>query len=140
MDIWSPVRSQSRRAKTGKAPGRRRKTALDAPAGPDDLLTDKDAAHAATSARAARQDTAEPAWRKFGSQPVTGRHGLPPDDPDTVVPLAAASAAGQAAMMGQISRQGDQRRAWSDSENKWIYVPDGGLYGTGKAYNPAAMR
>jgi hypothetical protein len=141
MDLWSPVRSQSRRVKTGKAPGARRKKTPGAAPGPDDVLTDKDAAHAAGSARIARQIPGEPAWRQFGSQPVTGRHGLPPDDPDTVVPLSAARAAGDDAMMGGLTNhRGDQRRVWDGVQQKWISVPDGGRYGTGKAYNPANMK
>lgn len=140
MGSWSPVRSQARRNKNGKAPGRRRKTQEGKAPGPDDVRTGTDAAHAASSARAARQTAGEPAWRLYDSQPVTGRRGLPPDDPDLVMPLAAASAAGNDAMMGVSSPHGDQRRVWLASEQKWLTVPDGGLYGTGKAYNPAKMR
>lgn len=140
MDLWSPARSQSKRVKNGKAPGARRRSMLNAAPGPDDLLTDKDAAHAASTAQAARQAPGEPAWRRFGSQPVTGRRGLPPDDPDGVFQLAAAEAAGQAAMMGLASHPGGQRRVWDDNANKWASVPDGGQYGTGKAYNPSNMR
>lgn len=139
MDLWSPVRSQSKR-KTGKAPGRRRKTAPGAAADPDSILTGKDAAHAATTARTARQNPGEPAWRRFGSQPVTGRHGLPPDDPDPILPLASASAAGQSAIMGETAQRQDKRRVWSDNQQKWVYVPDGGLYGTGRAYTPSNMK
>ena len=112
----------------------------DAAPGPDDVLTDKDAAHAAGMTRTARLDPGEPAWRRFGSQPVTGRRGLPPDDPDIVQPLASASAAGNDAMMGKTAQRQNKRRSWSDREQKWIIVPDGGLYGTGKVYNPARMK
>lgn len=110
-------------------------------AGPDDVRTDIDAMHAASMARTDRRDNVPaPAWQRFGSQPATGRHGLPPDDPDLVVPLSAARSAGDDAMMGVTSRHGEQRRVWSGRQREWVTVPDGGLYGTGKAYNPAAMR
>ena len=140
MDIWSPVRSQPKRGKTGKARGGRRKAAPGIPGDPDSVLSDVDAAHAAAMARTARQGPGEPAWRRFGSAPVTGRPGLAPDDPDTIIPLAKASAAGNDAIMGISPRPGDQHRTWDEDKYAWGSVPDGGRYGTGRAYIPAAMR
>lgn len=128
MDAWSPFRKNVGCAKN-PAPVRsrgRRRTRLAATAGPDAVLTDRDAARAAEAAMQARPGRQVPAWERFSSVPVRPAQ-RPPDPADGILRLSQAARDGQAAVDGQARTVTHVIRTGPD-------------YGTGPAYEPARMQ
>lgn len=128
MEAWSPFRATGspKGERVPRARGRRRQRPSASPGQAGDILTDRDAAQAAESARQARTRPLAPAWERFSSVPVN-----PPrrqaDAADTILTAAQAELDGAAAVRGKATAVTTANAAGRD-------------YGTGPAYEPANMR
>lgn len=123
MDQWAIFRRQGKRAEPAQAPrsrGRRRQNLVRAPDDPDAVMTDRDAAHAAETARQARARPQPRAWERFGSEPVVPRR-RPADHGDAVLTASRAERDGAAAVMAESGRPA---KAGASRD-----------YGTGPAYD-----
>jgi len=128
MESWPLFRAAGAGRARGRpktARGRRRQHLAAGREDPDAVLTDRDAYAAAQAVRASRCVPGRPAWELYGSQPVTRRRG-DPDASDAVRTAGQAELAGTEAVRGTAAPAAVRRRPRD--------------YGTGPAYNPAAMR
>lgn len=120
---WSPFSKDKRAKEPPRTRGRRRQRLAAAPGGPDAVLTDRDAAHAAETAMQDRTRPQAPAWERFGSQaasPARNQH----DGGDAILRLADAARDHCGPVTGAAPRSTARP------------VPD---YGTGPDYDIATM-